>query len=194
MPCAQGSLVESISGWAVALSFSYVGLRYYLRSLAYLDTSDLVDRGRFFLSAEFWIRANSVSYAICILTAAIYPRYWTFCSAAGMIWVLVTNSLLYRLATGNSVLSGLRKEDIARLVDDYRVWPMGNILYAVSLVIIGVLVLRGYAKDAYMYAAIAVLINVVVVFYDNCGRKADPVRGGLMRILDVLRRGQQLVG
>jgi hypothetical protein len=108
----------------------------------------------------------------------------------------MSNLAIYRIA--RSAVGGLKEGTetalsigISEFLREIRGWPVANAFYGVCLVLIGCLLLRGDAKDEWVYAIVVAAVNVLVIFFNSCTRNAGKVRGGILRLVTALRRSRE---
>ena len=77
------------------------------------------------------------------------------------------------------------------LVDELERWWALMAVYGGGLVVLGILLHLGWAKDQWFYAlVVAVLINMFKMYRYNCVKQALVIKGSMLRALAVLRRQQ----
>lgn len=183
---------KGLPGRIVGISFSLVATRYYQNIFSSISIR------RINKLTNFFIRFNSWCFSIPVLWALIVnPEDWPFCAAVGVFFVTINNFLCYKLAgkAQINIKEALRlppSSSINAFFSTFYNWPYLMFLYAIGLVVVGILLDIGVAKDEFIYAVIVAAINLLNMYYTNCTKDAPTIRGGLERLFFGMERANGL--
>lgn len=187
----QNTLLANLPGRAVALSFSFVGTKYYVNIFGTLSAKGMSR------VTEFFMRANAICFAFPIwYTLFVNPKAWGIAAGTGSILTTLNNYLTYRLAVRS------RKElenafgqsmpiSIDGFIDEYRNWYQLMGQYGVMLMAIGLSIRFGIVQDEIVYASITIFVNWKMLRYNCSGDEADRIRGGLEYAIASLARASR---
>ena len=164
-------------GYVVALSFAILASTYYQEIFGNVEVRS------FSKKTEVWIRLNSFSFAGPILyTLLIDPKAWAICSGIGCVIVAGMNLAAYK--EGERALKSIRKENpnwplyspMNDKLNMFQSWWEQMCVYGLALYVLQALIWLNLLKDIWFYALIvSVLVNIVIVFFNNATRHAPSV-------------------
>jgi serine/threonine protein kinase len=208
LPIWDGAWASRINGLLpgriVALSFSIILARYYANIFATVTFShiNLRDMRKTLSVSELLMRAHPIVGLFPILYALIVdPKAWPYCSALGLLCVCLNNLFTYRI--GMECENKALAEDLfvrpspfmKSTLADFSEWWRLILLYVATLIIVGVLLSRGLAKDEWLYAIYgSIAINMLMLFRVNCVNHAPAVRTMLRRVTWWLKRVEKRRG
>lgn len=192
-------------GLIVGVTFAIVAARYYVNIF-----SNITFRGSKVLRnklAELSMRLNSFVFSLTCGTLIFYePRWWGYAAFVGTSVVAINNhavyyaswSILHRQvisvegiehsadwALGSGTVSALRNFVTP---NDFRLWAMNMYLYSIVILVVGILLAIGAARDAFIYATIVGTLNLLKLYVSNCERLAPRLRGSITRLAWLQRR------
>jgi len=183
-----------LPGRIVGISFSLVATAYYINIFSTLSTRN------FNRHVNWYIRFNSFCFSLPILwTMLKNPSDWPFCSAIGVFLVAINNQVCLNLAkhAKKEIASILKlptslSSSVTAFFDTFKNWPYLMFVYCFVLVVVGILLKLGFAKDEWIYALLtAVGANYLNMYRTNCTKDAPTIRGGLERMFFGLDRAKR---
>lgn len=183
-----GSWREYLPGRMVALSFSLIGAQYYINIFSTIYAYDIDWK------LESVIRLTSFSYLVPVGWAVFVPSHWPFCSALGVLPIVLNNYLCYRYARDasreiNSFFNLPSTTDVDNFLKLFNNWWELMLFYDAGLWVIGVSLYLEIAQDEWVYALlVSIGINIIKMYRQNCVRDAPDVRSGLRRLFNGYRR------
>jgi serine/threonine protein kinase len=187
-------------GRLMALTFALIFSRYYseifgLITLSYLEKTDLRQKARV---AERAMRSLPILGFFPLIYGLLFdPKAWAFCASFGLFVVFAVNRTTYKffqLARGEVAEKFERlKVPSSPYIDDalseFGRWYKGIFIYSVSLLVVGICIAKGLAKDEWLYAVFAgVFVNLGVIYRIHCWQKPPQLRTAFARIVFSVRR------
>jgi hypothetical protein len=183
-------------GWAdlpsrvATLTFGLTITRYYLEIFSMLGLRSLRQTVHV-VAARVLMRMMALGGLATILAyqyvvARSFPSHGALYWGLAMQLVVANNLVSQRLARacvreGEREFSTIRRSDLGRSVDAFDEWWKLMFWYSVVLCGFDLVINAGLAKDVVLYALLVILVNVLVLYRGNCGKKAPGLRATLSR-------------
>lgn len=161
----------------VGMTFGITAFLYYTNVFATLNWRGAPRTTRIIVSANCFV------YSVPILLAIWRPSWWPGCSTAGVLFVALTNFLLYRLSSSSlDRFSHAARQESPHVLREYlhsfRLWWVGMFLYGLGLMGVAIGLATNLLHDQVGYAIGVVVMNCWLIF-GNCLTEAGRMRAGL---------------
>lgn len=182
--------IGSLPARIVGATFTLVNARLYLNVLADLSPlSSLPRKGMLRLrtiATEVALRSFAVLPSICVIVPTLMQRdWWPIATQIGLTLtaILITTCLWFqRDAHRRARAAGLSTvPDVAVPPGRLGQWRPMLLLYLVTVLVIGTLIMLDLLHDELVYAGFVSLINIAMNYFKNAGADAPLVRTEMNR-------------
>jgi len=188
------SFWPDLLGRLAAVTFALTAVTYYVNCFSMLSPKRL--GARIGWASEVMMRGLPTALAAPIALTILRPEYWALCAGVGTLLVAVNNFLALCVASEADRLGGrfsTRTPPGNRFITvEFRQWWRQMLIFSLALLTVGGFIVAGLARDGMIYAVLAVVANIWMVYPIKCVARAPELRGSLARDILTLRRAAQL--
>lgn len=183
------TVFTNLPGHLVAVSFSLVASKYYTSIFSTVFTQGIPTI--LAKTTEFFLRATSFIFVVPIWAAFYNPKSWPLCVALGSTYIIADNFFSYRLA-----LRAKREAEkefarpvplsIKSFLDEFKVWYLLFAIYGLAFYGVWYLIHPNpiyELRDEWIYAILAIIINLKMMTTNCSGVEAERIRSGLERTI-----------
>jgi hypothetical protein len=165
----------------VCVSFSFPAVGYYARIFAAIDAWKISP------PSDLLMRITGIGFAPMLWVLLAEPAAWPIFSAYGAGYCYLNNRSSRALCqAADRALAAAEQPMDSESMKNFRMrhfeWADSMRVYSILLAIGALLLWRGWASDAWVYAIVAIVTNWTM-YFQAIRRDGDMVRRGISRLL-----------